>query len=197
MPEDNVSADDLALVRRCRDGDVEAFGSLVLRYQDRLFGTLVHVLGSFDDARDVAQDAFVLAFQNLKSFRGDSAFYSWLFRIAYNAAATSRRKGKRDRGHASLETGREQTGVEPADERATADPSYALNSEERQMLVRQALDELAEDYRTVLILKEMEGLRYEEIAEIVGCPIGTVRSRIHRAREELRQRLARAMKEEG
>jgi RNA polymerase sigma-70 factor (ECF subfamily) len=197
MEGDDVIADDLALIRRCRSGDVEAFGDLVLRHQDRLFGTLVHMLGSFEDARDAAQDAFVLAFQKLDSFRGDSAFYSWLFRIAYNAAVTGRRKGRRERQHASVEAGRDQTGSEPLDERPTADPSYSVQSEERQALVRRGLDELPEEYRTVLVLKEMEGLRYEEIAEMVGCPIGTVRSRIHRAREELRTKLERALKEEG
>jgi RNA polymerase sigma-70 factor (ECF subfamily) len=195
MPEEVVNTNDLALIRRCRTGDAEAFGDLVLRYQDRLYGTLVHILGSLEDARDTAQDAFVLAFQKLDSFRGDSAFYSWLFRIAYNAAMTRRRKDRHS-NHASLEAAREQHGTEPQDERPSTDPGYAIQSEERQQLVRRALDELAEEYRVVLVLKEMDGLRYDEIAEIVNCPIGTVRSRIHRARQELREKLSRAMKSE-
>jgi len=195
MPEEVVNTNDLALIRRCRTGDAEAFGDLVLRYQDRLFGTLVHILGSLEDARDTAQDAFVLAFQKLDSFRGDSAFYSWLFRIAYNAAMTRRRKDRHS-NHSSVEAAREQHGSEPQDERPSADPEYALQSEERQQLVRTALEELAEEYRVALVLKEMDGLRYDEIARIVDCPIGTVRSRIHRARQELRDKLSRAMKSE-
>lgn len=189
-----MSTDDHLLIERCRTGDVEAFGDLVLRHQDRLFGTLVHLLGSVHEAHDVAQDAFVLAFQKLKTFRGDSAFYSWLFRIAYNAAISNRRK-HRLRG-VSIEAAREQRGVEPTDDRDSADPSYALQSEERRTQVREALDELAEEFRLVIVLKEMEGFSYEEIAAIVGCPIGTVRSRIHRARGELREKLSRTLKSE-
>jgi RNA polymerase sigma-70 factor (ECF subfamily) len=161
-----------------------------------LFGTLVHMLGSFDDARDVAQDAFVLAFQKLDTFRGDSAFYSWLFRIAYNTAVSRRRKDRRGGHQTSLEAAREQAGAEPQDNRPATDPTHSLHTEERQTIVRQALDELAEEYRTVLVLKEMEGLRYDEIAEIVDCPIGTVRSRIHRARHEMREKLGRVLRTE-
>ena len=194
MSTNNVSTQDVAAINRCLAGDADAFGDLVTRYQDRLFGTLVHMLGSFEDARDVGQDAFVLAFQKLDTFRGDSAFYSWLFRIAYNTAISRRRKDRRSANQASLDMAREQTGAEPQDNRPTADPSFSLQSEERQTIVRQALDELAEEYRTVLVLKEMEGLRYDEIAEIVDCPIGTVRSRIHRARHEMREKLGRVLR---
>ena len=95
MSTNNVSTQDVAAINRCLAGDADAFGDLVTRYQDRLFGTLVHMLGSFEDARDVGQDAFVLAFQKLDTFRGDSAFYSWLFRIAYNTAISRRRKDRR------------------------------------------------------------------------------------------------------
>lgn len=191
-----MSANDLTLVRRCQAGDIDAFGDLVARHQDRLYGTLVQILGSLEDARDVSQDAFALAYQKLGSFRGDSAFYSWLFRIAYNAAMTRRRKERRPR-HASIETTRDQSGDEPADQRPAADPAYSMQTEERQDMVRRALDDLAEDYRTPLVLKEIDGLRYDEIAEIMDCPIGTVRSRIHRARQELRDKLSRTMKSES
>lgn len=192
---EDVSANDLTLIRRCQAGDLEAFGDLVTRYQDRLYGTLVQILGSLEDARDVSQDAFVLAFQKLGSFRGEAAFYSWLFRIAYNAAMTRRRK-ERGQRPVSVEAVREQLGEEPLDGRTETDPAFAMETEERQQMVRRALDELAEDYRTALVLKEIDGLRYDEIAEIVDCPIGTVRSRIHRARQELRDKLSRTMKSE-
>lgn len=196
MSLNDVTTNDVAAINRCLAGDADAFGDLVTRYQDRLFGTLVHMLGSFEDARDVAQDAFVLAYQKLDTFRGDSAFYSWLFRIAYNTAVSRRRRERRSGSHTSLEMARERTGAEPHDDRPATDPSYSLQTEERQTIVRQALDELAEEYRTVLILKEMEGLRYDEIAEIVDCPIGTVRSRIHRARHEMREKLGRVLRTE-
>ena len=131
---DDVSANDQSLIRRCRAGDVDAFGGLVLRYQDRLYGTLVHLLGSLDEARDVSQDAFVLAFEKLSTFRGDSAFYSWLFRIAYNAAMTRKRKERRKAS--SIDAALQERGDEPHDNRLDADPSAALHSEEQQQMVQ-------------------------------------------------------------
>ncbi|MBX3442985.1 MAG: sigma-70 family RNA polymerase sigma factor [Planctomyces sp.] len=181
---------DQALIDRCLAGETEAFGELVQKHQDRLFGTLAHLLGSVHDAADVAQDAFVLAYRNLSKFRGQSAFYSWLFRIAYNAAVNHRR---RTRKHPSLD-GREQPGFEPVDGRTATDPGSGMQSDERVRLVRSALDELAEEYRNALVLKEIEGLAYEEIASVMDCPVGTVRSRIHRARHDLREKLSRSLK---
>jgi RNA polymerase sigma-70 factor (ECF subfamily) len=190
-----VSAEDQQLIDECLAGRTDAFGQLVVRYQDRLYNMLVKVLGSPDDARDTAQDAFVQAFQKLGTFHGNAAFYSWLFRIAMNSAISQRRRMKRF-SH-SLDAAREQHGIEPADSHPAAQPTHALELAERQQQVRRALAELAIEYRTVLVLKEMEGLKYEEIAEIVGCPIGTVRSRIHRARSELRQKLRLAQRKES
>lgn len=189
-----MSRDDRQLIEESLAGRTEAFGQLVMRYQDRLHGALARMLGSVDDARDVAQEAFVLAYQKLDTFRGNAAFYSWLFRIAMNAAISHRRKtGRR---HASVDAAREQAGVEPVDPHPAARPSHGLELSERQALVHQALNELSEEYRTVLVLKELEGLQYEEIAALVECPVGTVRSRIHRARAELRQKLSRLLGDE-
>ncbi len=186
-----VTSDDRQLIEQCLAGRTEAFGHLVLRYQDRLYGALCRMLGSADDARDVAQDAFVLAFQKLDTFKGESAFYSWLFRIAMNAAISHRRKsGKRP---VSVDASKEQSGAEPVDTHPEIRPAHALERSERQAIVQRALDELSEEFRTVLVLKEIEGFQYEEIAAFVGCPIGTVRSRIHRARLELRQKLERLL----
>lgn len=189
-----MSNDDQQIIRECLNGSPESFGRLVERYQDRLFHTLLGTLGSTHEARDAAQDAFVLAFEKLDSFRGDSAFYSWLFRIAMNAAITQKRKTRRTR--ASLDAAYESSGVEPVDQRADAEPSHDMEVQERQSMVRAALAELPEEFRTALVLKEMEGLKYDEIAEVVGCPIGTVRSRIHRARSELRGKLEVILKRE-
>ncbi len=185
--------DDQLLIERCRSGHPEAFGDLVSKYQRRLVRTLKTLLGNESDALDVSQDAFLQAFLKLESFRGESAFYSWLFRIAWNAAATLRRK-QRVRSGASLDAMREQTGAEPTDLNPSSEPSHSLQSSEDRQLLRNALDELAEDYRTALILKEIDGLPYEEIALLTESPIGTVRSRIHRARQELRAKLSRTLK---
>ena len=185
--------DDQLLIERCRSGHPEAFGDLVSKYQRRLVRTLGTLLGNGHDALDVAQEAFLKAFLNLDSFRGDAAFYSWLFRIAWNGAATLRRK-QRVRASVSLDAIREMSGVEPDDISPTSDPTRALQITEDQQLLRQSLNELGEDYRTALILKEIEGLSYEEIASLTDCPIGTVRSRIHRARQELRAKLDRTLR---
>ena len=190
-----MSTEDQLLIQRVRSGQSEAFGELVSRHQRRLVRTLRTLLGSAEDALDVAQDAFLQAFLKIESFRGESAFYSWLFRIAWNAAATLKRK-QRVRSSASLDAIREQSGTEPDDSHPSSDPSQSLQTTEDRQLLRQALDELGEDYRTALVLKEIEGLPYEEIAELTHSPIGTVRSRIHRARLELRAKLDRTMKKE-
>lgn len=183
-----MNTDDLQLVRQTLAGQAEAFGQLVVRHQDRLYNALVHILGSSEEAQDALQDAFVQAFRKLETFRGEAAFSSWLFRIALNAAASQKRKENR-LCCASIDAAREQSGADPCDPHPDCEPSYPLESRERQAQVRSALAELPEEFRTVLVLKEIEGFKYEEIAEIVGCPVGTVRSRIHRARGELRQKL--------
>ena len=191
---DDVSTSDQKLIDQCLAGQNEAFGQLVTRYEGRLYGTLVQMVGSVHEARDVAQETFVLAYQKLDSFRRESTFYSWLFRIAYNTAISRHRR--RRRGNASVDAIRETTGTEPTDQRPEADPAYQLHTTERQALVQAALSELADEFRTAIVLREMEGLSYEQIAEMVEVPVGTVRSRIHRARSELRQKLSRALASE-
>lgn len=191
---DAVKTDDQELITECLAGDGDAFGRLVVRYQNRLYNTLVGVLGSAEDARDVAQDAFVHAFQKLGTFRGQSAFYSWLFRIAVNAAVSQKRKKRRT--VTSIDAARETAGLEPVDPHPDSHPSRSLELTERQALVRQGLAQLSEEFRTVLVLKEIEGMKYDEIAEMIDCPIGTVRSRIHRARIELKQKLEVLLKAE-
>lgn len=191
---DDVSTSDQELIDQCLAGQTDAFGVLVTRYQDRLYGTLVHMVGSAHEARDVSQEAFVLAFQKLNSYRQESAFYSWLFRIAYNTAISRHRR--RRPATASVDAIREKTGTEPADHRPESDPAYQMHTSERQALVARALEQLAEEFRTVIVLREMEGMSYEQIAELVACPVGTVRSRIHRARSELRENLTRALAKE-
>lgn len=186
---------DQSLIEACLAGRREAFGQLVERYQHRLFHSLVHLLGSTEDAQDAAQDALILAFEKLGTFRGESQFYSWLFRIAYNSAVSSKRKpgsSKRKTGpmSVSLEARRDASGLEPADLNPSTEPSFGLDVSDRQRLVQQALGELSEEFREAIVLKEVEQMSYEEIAEVVGIPLGTVRSRIHRARMELRQKLA-------
>jgi len=188
------TADDQQLIQQCLSGNTEAFGELVIRYQDRLYNSLMLMVGSPDDARDLAQEAFVHAFRKLDSFRGDAAFYTWLFRIAVNAAISFRRRAARQKS-ASLDTLKEAAGAEPTDQNDDASPSRQIETQETQQVVRRALGELSEEFRTALVLTEIEGMSYEEAAAAVGCPIGTIRSRIHRARNELREKLRLQIKE--
>jgi RNA polymerase sigma-70 factor (ECF subfamily) len=177
-------SDDPQLIDETLTGDTAAYGKLVQKYQDRLYNSAVYLVGNAEDARDIVQEAFVQAFSNLRSFQGSSAFYTWLYRIAFNVAATQRR---RKRVETSVEHSREQSGLDPVDERQG--PAELVEQEERRRQVRHGLAQLSEEHRAVLILREIDGHRYEAIAEILGLPIGTIRSRLHRARLELREEL--------
>lgn len=194
MDEPRAERSDQELIAAALARDTAAFGELVSRYQNRLYGAMVHMTGSAEDAKDVAQEAFVLAFQKLATFRGDSQFYSWLFRIAMNASVNFRRKN-RSLG-ASIEGTKERVGLEPTDPRGDTLPEHPLEQAERQHLVREALAQMTEEFRIPLVMAEMEEMKYEEIADILNCPIGTVRSRIHRGRAELREKLKRLLKNE-
>lgn len=175
---------DDVLIDEALAGCSAAFGHLVRKYQDRLYNTMVHVVGSTEDARDVVQEAFVQAFVNLEGFHRTSRFYTWLYRIAFNAAITLRR---RTRPGLSIDAQRDQYGGEPIDSGPA--PGDGLEQQERVGLVRSAIAALTEEYRTVLVLREIEGCDYERIAEILEIPIGTVRSRLHRARLQLKEQL--------
>lgn len=181
---------DEQLITQSLGGEPEAFGHLVSRHQERLYRSLCHALGSRDDAFDVSQEAFLLAYKGLATYRGQSAFYSWLYRIALNVAASARRKAKLPVVSVDAQAHRDGRRVDPLDPHPDGRPDYAMEVAEHQRLVQLALSELSEEFRSALVLKEMDGLRYEEIAEVLGCPVGTVRSRIHRARQELRAKLS-------
>lgn len=186
------SLSDNQLINQSVAGDVDAFDVLVRRYQDRLVHSLEHALGSRDDALDAAQQAFVSAWRGLGTFRQDAAFYSWLYRIAMNAAISARRRQRLPT--TSLNTHMEASGTSPIDENIDTDPQRQLTSEEQVRLVQQALLQLPEEFRQPLVLKEMDGFSYEEISSLLNIPIGTVRSRIFRARRELTQRLERVFR---
>ena len=182
--------DDAALIERSRGGEPEAFGELVVRYQDRLYNTLTRVCGDAEEARDVAQEAFVQAFVKLDSFQGKSAFYTWLYRIAFNTAISRRRRRKPT---TSLDEARDAAGVEPVDHDAA--PEANLDREEQAIQVQAALATLSEEHRTVLVLREIDDRDYETISQMLDIPVGTVRSRLHRARRELREEMERRMKD--
>ena len=182
-----MSADDQRLIAACLEGDATAFGLLVRRHQDRLYNTVYRLLDNAEDAQDVVQEAFLHAYQSLDSFKGDSLFFTWLYRIAVNTAISLKRKR---RVVLSIDGSRNgEGGVDPLDPSEAAHPGHALEQEEQGRRVQRALSRLSAEHRTVLIMKDMEGQKYETMAEILQVPIGTIRSRLHRARLELRELL--------
>jgi len=180
---------DSTLVERVQRGDKPAFDLLVLKYQHRIIKLAARYVRDQHDAMDVAQEAFLKAYRALPNFRGDSAFYTWLYRITINTAKNhlvtlARRptEGDTDSGDG------EDFNLEDA-QQDTATPEHMLLSDEIQRTILEAIDDLPEDLRTAINLREVEGLSYEEIAQAMECPIGTVRSRIFRAREAIDKRL--------
>jgi len=182
-----VNDDDRRLIAECLGGRREAFGELVTRYQTRLYNAAVRLADNPEDAADVVQDAFLNAYQSLHSFKGDAEFFTWLYRIAFNTAISQKRK-KRPAISLSVSANGQQS-REPNDPSEYVRPGAALERTEEETLLYGALARLSGEHRDVLVMKDLEGLKYEEIAEVIGVPIGTIRSRIHRARLELRDLL--------
>ena len=183
-----MSDEDREAVRRVQAGDTEAFEPLVEKYKRKVFRLAYQVLRDQEEALDVAQEAFVKAFRALAAFKGDSAFYTWLFRITMNVALD--RKRQRATRVRSLGTG----DVPPEEWERTAvstdpDPEDVATGVERRERIRKGLDSLSEHHRTIIILSDIEGLQYREIAEVLGIPMGTVMSRLHHARKRLREAL--------
>ena len=185
--------DENSLIEACRAGRSDAFGVLVRRYQGRIYPTMLRLTGNPDDALDLLQDAFLRAFEKLDKFQGDSSFYTWVYRIAVNLALSGRRR-RRVTARLGIGVGRGEA-PDPADPSPLSDPTLGPERAERDGLIQSALDALADDHRAVVVMKEFDGLRYEEIATILGVPVGTVRSRLHRARLDLRERLQGVVEE--
>ncbi len=179
------------LIREALEGVSQSYGILVERYQDRLFNAMLHITGSHDEAEDVVQDSFVQAYLKLSSFQGNSQFFTWLYRIAFNNALSRRR---RRRGEMSIDQSREITGSDPQDDQES--PDEPLLREERVSMVTTALEQLSDEHRTILVMREMQELAYEDIAEILDINIGTVRSRLSRARNQLKIQLEQLLGEQ-
>lgn len=177
-------SDDKELVEQTLAGKTESFEKLVRKYQDRLYSTLVYVTGSTHEAEEVAQDAMLQAYSKLATFRGNSSFYTWVYRIAFNACVSRRRKR---RPRLSLSQMQDAAGLDPID--GGESPQAVLERAERADQIQTALSKLSDEYRTILILREMEDCDYDAIAEMLSIPIGTVRSRLHRARAAMRDLL--------
>jgi len=181
---------DQLLVARVQQGDKTAFDVLVLRYQSRITNLVSRFVRNQHDAMDVTQEAFLKAYRALPNFRGESAFYTWMYRIAVNTAKNFLSL----QGRRPLESEQDVLDIEQIEGdnvlKDNTTPEHLLLTDEIQSTVISAIEQLPEDLRVAITLREIEGLSYEEIAEVMGCPIGTVRSRIFRAREAIDTRLA-------
>lgn len=183
---------DQQLVRRAQRGDTRAFDLLVLKYQGRIATLVSRFVANPAEVEDVVQEAFIKAFRALPKFRGESAFYTWLYRIASNAAKNHLvAKGRRPTSDADIDEAEYFEHGEAL--RDAENPENQLFGEELASVVKSALEALPDDLRTALTLREFEGLSYEDIAEVMECPVGTVRSRIFRARDAVDVRVRAQM----
>jgi len=192
---DPPQPDEATLIERARGGDLDSYDALVKRYQERIYATVYHMTANHEDASDLAQEAFIKAFQALKSFKGGSSFYTWVYRIAVNKTINFL-KQRKNRNHMSLDD---------LDLNAEHDPDLValisektprreINLSELQEKLNTAMLKLSEPHRLVVTLHDVQGLSHEDIGKIVGCNIGTVRSRLFYARQQLQALLSDYLK---
>lgn len=184
---------DKQLVRRVQRGDKAAFDLLVLKYQHKIFGLVSRYVSDADEIQDVAQEAFIKAYRALPRFRGDSAFYTWLYRIAINTAKNYLVARNRRPPGVDVDAADAEYFDAPSALKDIENPENALYGAELKAVVDRAIQELPADLRAALTLREFDGLSYEDIAAIMECPVGTVRSRIFRAREAVDQQVRAQM----
>jgi len=190
--------DDAKLVARVQQGDKRAFDLLVIKYQRKILRLLSRMLRDQSDIEDVMQEAFIKAYRALPQFRGESAFYTWLYRIAINTARnwmSSQARRPSSPNHNQSEDGETFDEIDNLTDNNT--PESMLASREIATTVNDTIQELPEELRTAIVLREIEGLSYEEISQAMGCPIGTVRSRIFRAREAIASKLRPMLDNQG
>jgi RNA polymerase sigma-70 factor (ECF subfamily) len=188
MANTSVVFNERQLLADAASGDSEAFGQLFLAYRNRLLTAVIGIVRCRADAEDVVQNAFMQAYVKLDSFEGKSAFYTWIYRIAVNMALSH---GRRQRVRVSLENTRDVMGEEPEDPNGS--PSERMMRDEHATKIRKAFGALRQDYRSILGLRGIEGFDYQQIAEMLKLKPGTVRSRLHRARTQLREELDDAL----
>jgi RNA polymerase sigma-70 factor (ECF subfamily) len=190
-----VPVEEVVLVQRAREGDLQAYDDLVRRYQERIYATVYHMTSNHEDANDLAQEAFIKAFQALKTFKGGSSFYTWVYRIAVNKTINFLKQRKN----------KTQMSLDDLDFNAEHDPDLValisektprreVNLAELQEKLNEAMQKLSEPHRLVVTLHDVQGMSHEEIAKIVGCNIGTVRSRLFYARQQLQAYLSDYLK---
>jgi RNA polymerase sigma-70 factor, ECF subfamily len=183
---------ELDLVRRCQAGDTEAFDELVTRYRTRVFGMIYNMIHSEQDAWDLAQDSFVKAWKSIKRFRGQSSFYTWIYRIVMNVTIDWARKKQIKAGGAEFDDAIQSTEIDPASKTVPKSDPLPYETMERgevRARIDRAIAQLSPEHRAVILMKEIDEMQYHEIAETLGCSIGTVMSRLFYARKKLQNLL--------
>ncbi|MEY2486392.1 MAG: polymerase sigma-70 factor, subfamily [Verrucomicrobiota bacterium] len=183
---------ELDLVKRCQDGDSEAFDELVTRYRTRIFGMIYNMVHNEQDAWDLAQDSFVKAWKSIKRFRGQSSFYTWIYRIVMNVTIDWLRKKQVKGAGSEFDDTIQLKEIDPASKtvpRADALPYQQMEQAEIRSEIDKAIAQLSPEHRAVILMKEIEGMQYHEIAEALECSIGTVMSRLFYARKRLQSLL--------
>ena len=190
-----AAADEAEVVRRAQQGDLQAYDDLVCRYQERIYATIYHMTSNHEDANDLAQDTFIKAYQAIKSFKGGSSFYTWVYRIAVNKTINFL-KQRRNRSHMSLNDLDVNAENDPDLVAVVSDktPRREAGLAELQEKLNEAMQKLSEDHRLVVTLHDVQGVPHEDIAKIMDCNIGTVRSRLFYARQQLQGYLADYLK---
>ena len=183
---------ELDLVKRCQAGDTEAFDELVTRYRARVFGMIYNMVHSEQDAWDLAQESFLKAWKSIGRFRGQSSFYTWIYRIVMNVTIDWLRKKKIKGGDAEFDDAIQLREIDPASKtvpRTEALPHQVMERDEIRARIEKAIGQLSPDHRAVILMKEIDEMQYHEIAEALGCSIGTVMSRLFYARKKLQSLL--------
>jgi len=181
-----VELSDWELVKKCQDGEINAFQELVSRYHQKIYVVLTGLLRNREDALEIAQEAFFRAYKKIKSFQGGSSFYTWLYRIAVNLAIDSQRRQKRN----PLEFRETMDGLFEEQNEVARDPFSDVQDRELREKLISAINDLTPEHRAVIILRAVEGLSYKDIGEILGCSEGTIMSRLHYARKKLQEKLS-------
>ncbi len=194
-----LTFDDVPLVRKAKKGDMQAFGTLVSKYQDRVYNIIFRMCPRPAEAEELAQETFLKALEGIGQFRGKSAFYTWIFRIATNLTISHRRRSGKIRFQPLAASDRyDDTQVRGLTAkiagRQNVSPEKAAMDNENQRLITRALEELEEEFRIVVILRDIENMNYQQIADILTIPAGTVKSRLHRGRCLLKDKLAEVVK---
>ncbi len=194
---ENITLDDMVLVEKCQRGDTMAMQRLIVKYQDRVYNTILKICQNKEDAAELTQDAFVKFIEKISSFKGESSFYTWLFRIAVNMTLNHCKRAGRIRMQSLESSGSNDDEVRGQMRSflqgdASLDPAGAAQNRELVALLYSCISQLGEEQRTILVLRDIEGMNYDQIAETLGLELGTVKSRLSRARAGLKDLMTKA-----